>query len=56
MKVSSFKVEAKSRLFQMVDGIRKSSPEQKKSFEKRFGLELALLYLYHAKPSDAQYW
>jgi hypothetical protein len=39
-----------------VDGLRKSNPWTKQRFEKRFGFELALLYVFHGKPSDAQFW
>jgi hypothetical protein len=36
----SAQAEAKLRLFEVVDGIRKSNDVIKKSFEKRFGFEL----------------
>ncbi len=44
------------RLFETIDGLRKLGSASKKSFEKRFGLQLALLYMYKMKKNDGKVW
>jgi len=41
-------------LFETIDGIRKSGAALKKSFEKRFGLPLALLYFHKSMQTDVE--
>lgn len=41
-------------LWKTIDGLRKSDSASKKSFEKRFGLQLALLYMYKMRTTDAK--